>query len=217
MCILTFIVLPYSFPCKFIFVNIILLFFFNFWIRQIIHFFCLPFIPGNSSSSALQFLQKLSMISLHEFVYVHVVGDFLRVFVIYWWACCVFSIPVMLVRDTLTASSLLIFNSRIVVRHFSVHRTLKAAGDSQRLQISSFDWLLTWRTLLVTPSLLETVNWPVWLFVRTAVFVGFVQLSLWFVLWFVFWSLVLTVVIVPVMKPDLVQRDQCTRYQHQLL
>lgn len=61
---------------------------------------------------------------------------FFCVFVIYWWACSVFSVTVMLVRDTLTASSLLIFNSRIVVRHFSVHRTLQAASDSQRLQIS---------------------------------------------------------------------------------
>lgn len=39
--------------------------------------------------------------------------------------------------------------------------------------------------------LLETVYWAVWLFVRIAVFVGFVQLSLWFVLWVR--SLVLTV------------------------
>lgn len=55
----------------------------------------------------------------------------------------------------------------------------------------SFDWLLTWRTLLVTPLLLETAKWAVWLFVRIAVFVGFVQLSLLFVLWVR--SLVLTV------------------------
>lgn len=115
-------------------------------------------------------------------------------------------------RDS-TASWLLIFNSRILTLHFFSAQNIEGSNDSQRLRM--FDWLFTWRALLVTPLLWE--NCAVRLFVRFAVFFkSFVQ-SLWFVLWVR--SLVLTVHIisVPLMKSDIVQCYQYMGYQHQLL